>query len=1037
MKEMRGKGLILFFSIVLILVSIYQLSFTLVVSRVEKRIKEQAWKPYEPLLQEEYLQKQFGHNWAARLAFVDSITELARDYEARLIDSIANQPVYNLLFTSFTYMECKERELNVGLDLRGGMSVVLEVDLVDLVSQLAGERMDATLRHALQNARRRLLAGGGDFFALLQEEFERLAPADRLARYFLSQETSERLSLTSSNSETIEYLREEAREALRRTYRIIQSRIDRFGVAQPSLLLDPASQRIIVELPGVDNPHRVRRILHSTAKLEFWETYTSQEIFPYLQRANERLRTLLLETHRDTLTSEPLPPPSATETELPSLLKQSPTPTDTLSQQPDTTPSLLSITTTPQDTSALPPEETGPGPLFEMLIPPMTAEGTLSESPVAGYARGEDTAKINRYLSMAEVRALLPRNALPAWGAKPEDNGMFALYILKSRAPRPIPALTGEVVVDARVEFDPMGRPAVGLTMNAEGARRWRRLTAENVGKFIAIVLDGRVYSAPRVEEEIPTGRSQITGAFTLEEATDLATILETGKLPTRLEIVEESVVGPSLGKEAVRAGVRALVIGFVGVVLFMVLNYMGAGLISVGALLLNLFYIIGVLSAFGAVLTLPGIAGLVLTIGMAVDANIIVYERIREELRKEGKSLRMAIMDGFKSSRFAVIDANITTLLAGIILLWVGLGPLRGFATVLVIGILSTLLTAFLLTRIAFEELLSRGIKVNFGATRLSERIEAIKIDWLKWRKFSYLLSAILVTVSVVSMVVRGFQFGVDFLGGRDYVVRFPEPVNVEQVRDSLKKALEGASVIVKSYGSTNQIRITTTYLIESDDPKADSAATARLFEALKPWSGAGTLDAFLRHNLVMSQKISSTIADDLRRSGIWATIVGLLAMFVYIALRFRSWQFGVGAVVALLHDALIVLGAFSLLHGVVGFSLEVDQAFVGALLTIIGYSINDTVVIFDRIREILSMRGKLHFAEAINTAINLSKTRTLYTSLTTLIVTVVLLVLGGESLKGFAFALTLGVIVGTYSSDFLAAPIMYDLSRRRKHAS
>lgn len=1037
MKEMHGKGLIVFFAVVLILVSIYQLSFTLVVRRVEKHIKQQAWKPYEHLLNEEFLQQRFGDNWTARLAFVDSVSELAREREAYLLDSIASEPVYNLLVTSFTYIECKEREMNVGLDLQGGMSVVLQVDLVDLVSQLAGERMDVTLQQALVNARKQILAGKNDFFSALREEFERLAPTDRLARYFITQETTEQLSLTSSNSETIDFLREQAKEALHRTYRIIQSRIDRFGVAQPSLLLDPTAQRIIVELPGVDNPNRVRSILRSTAKLEFWETYTSQEIFPYLQRVNEHLRTLHIESPTDTPTTAPTIPESKTE-QLPTLLQQTPQKADTpLPQQADTLPLLPADTTPLAGTATLPPEERGPGPLFELLVPPITEEGTISETPVAGYAHGEDTAEITRYLNLNTVRAILPRNAFPAWSAKPENNGMFALYFLKSRAARPIPALTGEVVVDAQVEFDPMGRPAVGLTMNAEGARRWRRLTAENVGKFIAIVLDGRVYSAPRVEEEIPTGRSQITGAFTLEEATDLATILETGKLPTRIEIAEESIVGPSLGKEAVRAGVQALAIGLMGVVLFMIIFYMGAGLISVGVLLLNLFYILGVLSAFGAVLTLPGIAGLVLTIGMAVDINVIVFERIREELKKEGKTLRMAIADSFNSSRFAVVDANLTTLLASIILLWVGTGPLRGFATVLVIGILSTLLTAFLLTRIVFEELLSRGVKISLGVTKLSEKIDAIKIDWLKWRKVSYAVSGVLVAVSIVGIVVRGFQFGVDFLGGRDYVVRFPRPVEVQEARKSLIEAFEGASVEVKTYGSASQLRITTTYLLDSENPSADSIVIARLFEALKPWSSAPDIDAFLEHNLVMSQKISSTIADHLRRSGIWATVIGLLVMFVYIALRFRSWHFGVGAVVALLHDALIVMGAFALLHGVVGFSLEVNQAFVGALLTIIGYSINDTVVIFDRIREIVSLRGQLRFADAINTALNLSKTRTTYTSLTTLTVTVVLLALGGESLKGFAFALTLGIIVGTYSSNFIAAPIMYDLSTRRKHAS
>ena len=1033
---MKGKGLIKFFAVVLLIVSIYQLSFTFVARKVESFAREQAEKPYKHLLDPQYIQQQFGDDKAKAIEFIDSIQSLIKKRERKILDSLRDEIVYNLGFVEFTYMDVKERELNLGLDLRGGMSVTLQVDIPSLVRELAGPRRDTLFDSAFKSALEKYYNGEvRDFIEAFVQEIEQRKPTVRLARYFATRENKDRITIASTNEEVKQWLQEEADDAFYRTYNIIRTRIDRFGVAQPLITMDPVRKRILVELPGVDDPERVHRILKATAKLEFWETYENAEVLPYLVDANDILRKILTPpspTEQTQPTLEPAPSLTDTSEELPSLLKEVQTDTtqetaitDTSATQKDTTSKIIPDTWQP---------------LYEVLqlaLRQTEAGGQEAlKGPIVGYALGKDTAKVNEYLSKPEVRNVLPRDLWFAWGAKPvsEDNDVYALYALKSRGPGRQPALTGDVIVSAYVSFDPVTRrPVVNMEMNQRGAKLWRRLTAENIGRSIAIVLDGRVYSAPVVESEIPNGRSVISGSFTVEEARDLATILESGRLPVSINIVEEEVVGATLGEQSIRAGLTALAIGFVLVVLFTAIYYGTAGIVTIFALLLNVIYVIGVLSALGATLTLAGLAGLVLTVGMAVDANVIIFERIREEMLKPGKAFRLAVIDGFRKSYWAIIDANVTTLIAGIILLMFGSGPIQGFATVLVIGILSTLFTAVLVVRLIFEWLLEKKETfLNFGKAKFTQALQNIKVDWLGKRKKAYVFSGILVILSLTAIVIRGFELGVDFLGGHEVVLRFERPVEVESVRKLLTQSL-GKQPIVRTFGSSNQVKVTTTIMAHSLDPKADSIVLAKIYDGIKDITGEIDYETFVRTHVVSIQKIGPVIAEEIRKDAIIAGILGLLLMFGYIALRFRNWQFGAGAVAALAHDVIITLGFFAALHGIVPFSLEINQAIIGALLTIIGYSINDTVIVFDRIREFIELRGKARFTQIINEAISSTLSRTFITSLTTLLTVLSLFIFGGEVIRGFSFALLIGILVGTYSSIFIATPVAYDLMQRK----
>ncbi len=681
-------------------------------------------------------------------------------------------------------------------------------------------------------------------------------------------------------------------------------------------------------------------------------------------------------------------------------------------------------------------------PLFAVLNPNIRqgqqGRQRVMKGPVVGYAQGKDTTKVRSYLNKDKVKAQLPQNVKFLWSAKPisEDRNVYALYAIKTKPGNKEEAhLEGDVIVDANQDFDRSGQPNVSMTMNTKGARQWKRLTAEasrqDPKQAIAIVLDNRVYSAPVVQSEIAGGRSSITGNFTIEEAKDLANILKAGKLPAPANIIEEAVVGPSLGEESINSGLTSLIAGMLLVLIFMVLYYGIGGIVSDLALLLNLFFILGVLASLGAALTLPGIAGLVLTVGMAVDANVIIYERIREELIK-GKGLRLAIIDGYKSSYSAIVDANLTTLLTALILAYFGLGPILGFATVLIIGIVSSVFTAVLLTQMAYEWMINKDWRINFSNRITYGLFRNVDIGFISKRKIGYTISSIILLIGLASILLKGFELGVDFKGGRAYVIRFHEPVKSANIRSSLAEKFN-EKPLVRRFGSENQVKITTSYLIESPKDNADSIVAAKLYQGLQPYL-ADNVDPnrFQEEYRISSQKVGPTIAEDIKISAIWATIFGLLVIFLYILLRFRKWQYGLGAVAAIFHDVLLVLGLFSLLQGIVPFSLKIDQAFIGAILTIIGYSINDTVVIFDRIREFLNIHPGKESANVIDQAMNKTLSRTLMTSVTTLLVVLILFLFGGEVIRGFTFALLIGILTGTYSSLFIASPVMYDLAER-----
>ncbi len=1080
---MRLRGVVWTIVILLVLVSIFQLSFTVVVRRVERWAQKEAEARFQHLLAEDILQQY--QDPVARLHYVDSVQQLIARYRRHLLDSLRHEVVYNLGIVKYTYLECKEREINLGLDLRGGISVLLQVDIPGLVREMAGARADSLFMETWQAVAHRFYAGElSDFVGAFCEALTRARPDIRLAQYFASPELQGILSISATNDEVCEFLRQETEDALHRTYNILRTRIDRFGVAQPFITMDPINQRILVELPGIDDPYRVRRVLETTARLEFWETYPVGEFQPYLVDAMEVIDEIWGQQRTATTDTQAISSPSALEEFFQEQEEEEGTQTEIQSQNnteatqesatlpvdspgsPQQQPAAMHDTATETDTGAQAllkalraagaateevPTEQVTSVLLQYFIPAQPQQAD-DPTPIIGYASGRDTARVWKMLTDPRVRTIFPATATFAWSAKPIDKerDLFALYALRSRTVPPEPALTGEVIVDARVDFDPVrATPLVSLTMNTEGARRWRTLTAENVGRCIAIVLDGRVYSAPVVQEEIPGGRSQIQGDFTIREAQDLAMVLETGRLPVRVRILQEGIVGATLGKEAIQQSLLALALGVLLVIILMVGYYRVPGLLTVGILLLNLFLIVGILASLGATITLPGLAGLILTVGMAVDASIIIYERIKEELLKEGKGFALAIRDGFRQSRFAIADANITTLVAGLILLWVGIGPIRGFAVVLITGILTTILTAVFLAYTIFIRWIEKKREkwLQFGWEGLTRRLATATYSWMGRRRLFYAISGGLILLSILGIVLQGFRIGVEFTGGYDIVVRFEQPISVEEVRQALTQDWD-VSLLVRSFGAANQVKITmqawTPSTQEAGTPSAasDSLLLYAIYQRLQPILGEGIpFEAFREHYVMSFHHIGPAFARDLRDSAIWASILGLLFMFVYIAIRFRRWEFGLGAVAALIHDVLLVLGAYALLHPLMPFALEVNQVFIGALLTIIGYSINDTVVVFDRIREIFQVRLPQNWKHNItfqqlstvfNRGITLTLSRTLGTSITTLVVLLALLIFGSETVQAFAFALFLGVLTGTYSSIFVAGAIAIDTMKR-----
>ena len=996
---MQSKGAIRFVAILLMLASLWQLSFTLVTNRQEKKAEKFAEAKAEAAMQT----AAFGKVAEGDKAFyLDSIR---KDENRRYIDSISSEKIY----FGYTYKDVKAKAINLGLDLKGGMNVMLQVQLKDLVKALAGGNEAPEFTQALALAEERSVNSRQDFITLFAEAWEETSNGMPLAQIFGTYEMRDKIGPESTDAEVIEVIRGESESAISNSFNVLRNRIDRFGVTQPNIQKLGSSGRILVELPGVKEPERVRKLLQGTASLEFWATYDNAEVEAYLAEANATIATLLADT--DEAVEE------AKEAEGDDLLAEE------LQQA--------------ENDAAAEAAFRKQNPLFSVLQP----SGARGYACI-GYAHYADTATVNKYLAMPQVKQLFPPEFKPMWTVKasamdPNQN-IFELVAIKSTSRDGKAPLDGGSVTDARVSYgNTGGSPSVSMSMNAEGANVWARLTKDNIGKQVAIVLDGMVYSYPTVNTEITGGSSEITGNFTLEEAEDLANVLKSGKLPAPATIIQEQVVGPSLGAESINAGLISFIIAFVLVLLYMVFFYQGAGLVADVALLCNVVLLFGTLVSFGAVLTLPGIAGLVLTLGMAVDANVIIYERVKEELRA-GKGLSKAIADGYSNAYSAIIDGQFTTFLTGVVLFLFGSGPVQGFATTLIIGIITSVLTSVFITRIIFDDRVSKGKNISFDNKLTRNFLQNTKVDFLGKKKIAYIVSGALILISLVSIFTKGFTYGVDFTGGRTYVVRFDQPVTAEAVRAAAMEEFDGA-VEVKQFGGESQMKVTTQYLVENESSEADAEVEAKLYNALKGFfttevsfaEFTSTLDN--PNGIISSDKVGPTIANDITRNAIIAVVIALFVIFAYIAVRFKGWTWGLGGVVGLAHTALIVIGFFSLFSGILPFSLDIDQTFIAAILTIIGYAINDTVVIFDRIREYKELHPKADFRQNVNEALNSTLSRTMNTSLTTLVTMLAIAIFGGEVIRGLAVALILGIVIGTYASIFIATPIMYDVTTKK----
>jgi SecD/SecF fusion protein len=1048
--EMQNRGTIKFFAILFALVCLFQLSFTFITSRVESKAEDYANSEITTNLAKEFSKG----NELLEGYLADSISKARENY---YLDSMSNQVVYNILIRKYTYKECKEREINLGLDLKGGMNVTLEVSIGDIVKGLAGNSQNPTFHQALKLTHEKQKDSQKDFVTLFGEAVEEIDPNFSLASIFLFEFKDKGITAMSTNSEILDVVRTETNGAFDRTYNILRTRIDRFGVTQPNVQKIATSNRVLVELPGIKDPERVRKLLQGTANLEFWETYKFNEIYQYFGEANTKLADIYY-ADESAEKSE-----STDETTIDTLNVEATVGNDTTGiaeteATTDTTKLSLLDQLEESDTTDLSMDDqnlaeyTKKNPLYAVLNPAYEQrDGQYypGQSATVGYAAIKDTAKVNRYLR--ETRSIFPRDLKLMWMNEPrvEGSGVLELLAIKVTNRDQKAALGGEVITNARQDYDQNGRVEVSMSMNAEGAKIWKRLTGENIGRQVAIVLDDYIYSAPNVNSEIPTGQSSISGGnTTIEEAQDLANILKAGKLPARARIVEEAVVGPSLGREAVSSGLWSFIIAFTLVLVYMIFFYNRAGWISDLALVTNIFFLFGVLASFGAVLTLPGIAGIVLTLGMAVDANVIIYERIKEEIRA-GKGMRLAIDDGYKNAYSAIIDGNVTTLLTGIVLYVFGSGPVQGFATTLIIGILSSLFSAIFISRLIFTWALNTNKAINFSNNITQNFLAKANFDFLKTRKIGYIISSAIVILGIASLGIRGLNYGVDFSGGRTYVVRFDQPVKTSDIRNALSDAFidendQSIPPEVKTFGPDKQVKITTKFMIDNNEPEVDSIIQSKIFLGLKKFYKDQTIkyhdfstDTETEEKLtgiLSSQKVGPTIADDIRNRSVMAIVFALIVIFIYIAIRFKKWQFGLSGVIALFHDTIITIGLFSIFYNLLPFSLEIDQAFIAAILTIIGYSINDTVIIFDRIREFSIIHHKRNLATNINAALNSTLARTVNTSGTTLVVLLTVFIFGGEVIRGFTFALLIGVLVGTYSSLFTASPIAFDLISRKK---
>ena len=1003
---MQSKGAITFVAILIGLACVFQLSFTAATAIQEKKAAKAARQVVEEVQQSPSFAEVSELN---RAFYLDSVSTAANK---QYLDSIANKKVY----FNYTYKNVKEKELNLGLDLKGGMNIVLQLDLAELVRSCAREKTTEEFNKAMALAAERADQTHEDFISLFAEAWEEVAPGKRLSFDIdldkLSGDVKNKSKAT--NEEIISLLKEEAKSAIDNSYQVVERRVNQFGVAQPNIQKVAGTGRILVELPGVKEPERVRKLLQGTASLEFWETYNSQELQPYLQELNETVRQQIEALESTKADAQ-----------------------DNVAEKPaDKTDNSLEAQLAGDDQLTASQEAVmKANPLFSRL------QMLGGNSALLGIAHYRDTAQINTWL--AENRSLFPGDFVPAWSFKAfESEGVtpdtyFELVALKSHVGKG-PALDGKYISSAVVNYNQMtGAPEVSMSMNSKGAIEWENITGENVGRQIAIVMDGQVYSYPNVQNKISGGNSSISGHFTQTDADDLANVLKSGKLSTPARIVQEQVVGPSLGSASIKAGMISFIIAFLLVLIYMVIFYRKAGVAADIALLCNVLFLFGALASFGTVFTLSGIAGLVLTMGMAVDANVIIYERVKEELNA-GKALRLAISDGYKNAYSAILDGQITTILTGIILYIFGSGTIRGFAAVLVIGIVTSVLTSIFITRLIFESRLKRGKDITFASDWSSRFLKNTHIDFLGKRKMTYLISGIVCLICLVFMFTKGFTLGVDFSGGRTYTVRFDQQVTPEQVRAALYDEFQESSE-VKQFGGASQMRITTKYMVNDKSSETDRLIESKLFNALKGfYANDLTLEGFTStlenpNGIVSSDRVDASIASEMKRDAIIAVVLALIVIFGYIAFRFKNWTWGIGGVSSLVHNSIIVIGFYSIFSGILPFTLDVDQTFIAAVLTIIGYSINDNVVIFDRIREYRTLFPKRPLEQNINEALNATLSRTINTSVSTLLVLIAIAIFGGESIRGFSVSLALGVIVGTYASIFIGTPIMYDLNRRK----
>jgi SecD/SecF fusion protein len=981
---MQGKGIIKFFAILLAVVCLYQLSFTFVAQKVERDAKEYA---KGNLLKE-------------------------RNY----LDSMATVPVYPGL--KHTYQYCKDKEIALGLDLKGGMDVTMQISLVELVKSLSNNNPDVAFNQALANASVIAKTSTSDYITLFVQEYEKLAPNNKLAAIFSTKENQEHIKFNASNGEVKTYLLDQAKVAITQAKTVLTTRIDQFGVTQPNIQLQQGN-RILIELPGVFDKERVDKLLQGSANLQFYETFDNAEFYQFLMNADKVLAAKVKAAAKTDTTAKVAATPGAKK--------------DTSAKA--NALSLLNKVQKSQakDTSAISKNQAAQSPLLSLLQLSIyqgpNGQPQLIPGPMVGRALQKDTAKINSLLNSPDVKASMPRNVKLLWGVKGSDKKVFDLYAIKLSGAENGPALSGDVISDAGPSTDEKGNPEVRMVMNSDGAAKWRRITAAAAAKepkkAIAIVLDDNVYSAPTVQNEIPGGISSISGSFTIDDTKDLANVLKSGRLKAPAHIIGEEIVGASLGQEAISAGLTSSLVGLLVVLVFMVAYYNRAGTIAVVAVVVNVFFLMGVLASLNAVLTLEGIAGIVLTLGIAVDANVLIYERVREELA-HGKSLRIAVADGFKHALSSILDSNISTFLTGFILYIFGSGPIRGFATTLMIGIVTSLFCSLLISRLIFEWMLSKDMDIKFSNPWSSHTFKNANYAFVKNRFKFYIFSGVFILAGIISMVTQGFNYGVDFRGGRTFIVRYDQPVSSEKVNEILVQSMS-KETIVKTYGTSGkQVSITTTYLIDDNSDGADAKAQAKLNEGLSKIPG--------KFQIMSEQKVGPTIASDLKSSAVYAVVFAILIISIYIFIRFRKWQFSLGAMIATAHDALLVLSFFSIFKDVLPFSLDIDQKFIAAILTVIGYSINDTVVVFDRIREFL----KLHHSktddpkEVINQAINSTLSRTIITALTVIFVLVVLFIFGGDVIRGFSFALLIGVCFGTYSSICVATPVIVDFGKK-----